>query len=194
MASNLSHKIIDLIKPTAAQTFSFIGLALVIVLAANIRQIYALAGIEATALNAALDQFQAQTSGILTSQFASTATLVTFWAIIGMIAYLICWSAYNFMIEARNEVTLKTQYTNQGHRTSGIGGFIAKLVAGGFLLLLLMMFRPGFAYWLELAAPAFIDLVPEAIAMGVAAVLGLAAQLYLVLVLSLATIKPWYRK
>ena len=194
MSTNLSQNISALIKPTAGQALSFFGLALAIVLAANVRQIYALAGIEPTALNAALDQFHGQTSGILTTQAASTTALVTFWAVIGMIAYLICWSAYNFMIEARNEVTLKTQYTNQGRHHGRLLGVAVKLVSAGLLLAAGYSLAPGFTYWLAIAAPAFIYLEPAAIAVAVAAVLGMAAQMYLVLVLVMAMFTPWYRK
>jgi hypothetical protein len=194
MQPTFSQKIAKALIPSPVQTFIAISVGFVIVVAANIREIYALFGIDSTALNAVLDQYQHRTSGVLTTQLANQAALITFWAVVGVVAYLICWSFYNFMVEARNEVTLKTQYTNQGRSQGKLAAIGIKVVCAALLLASLYLLRSGFSMWLALAAPAFTDLNLFNIAAAVGAVLGLAAQLYLVLALAMATFTPWYRK
>lgn len=188
------RKIASVLIPTWPQALSALLLALVIVIIVNVRQIFVLCGIPLDALNTVIDQYNQYTAGYLTTKLASTAALVTFWAMIGMGAYLICWSAYNLMIEARNEVTLTTQYTNRGHRTSSFLAIFIKIICAALLLGALTLQRPGFGIWLSQANPAFNDLNLTNVLLALAAVIGLAAQLYLVLALIIATFTPWYRK
>jgi len=167
--------------------------ALVFLIAEQIDSVLGLLGIGDVAIKAATSELHTRFQSILTSQVASSAALVTFWATIGLVAYLICWSLYNVLIEARNEVTLETQYTNRGHwrghfQTLGLkAGFAAVLVVLVYLL------KPGLSLYLALWVPLLAGFTATSVLSAFAAVLGLATHLYLILAAGLLTITPWYR-
>jgi hypothetical protein len=193
---SLPARLAKVLIPTKGQAFLTIFLAFAALVAMNIRQAYELFGINHATLDTTLEQFHDQYSTILNSQLASSTALVTFWASVGLIAYLICWSAYNVLIEARNEVTLETQYTNKGghhwrgpYETAGL-----KAVGATALVAAVMLFKPGLALWLALGSTAFVTPNLTTILTAAGAVLGLAAQIYLVLAMVMVTFTPWYRK
>lgn len=192
--TSIGRKIISVLTPTLGQTLFAVLIALVIVIAVNIHQVFILSGIDRGALDTVLGQYNQHTSGFLTTKAAGSAALITFWAMIGMAAYLICWCAYNLMIEARNEVTLTTQYTNQGRRAVNFVSIGIKIISAALLLGVIALQRPGFDFWLTMAQPAFQNLSLINILTAAGAVLGLAAQLYLIFAMIVATFTPWYRK
>ena len=120
--------------------------------------------------------------------------MVTFWATVGLIAYLICWSTYNVLIEARNEVTLETKYTNRGHWIGAVETLGLKAVGGMVLIGLVALLKPGLALWLALAIPIFTTPTMYNTALAGIAVVGLAVQLYLIFACVLLAISPWYRE
>ncbi|GAC1369224.1 MAG: hypothetical protein NVSMB39_0780 [Candidatus Saccharimonadales bacterium] len=191
---SLSQRLAQVLIPTRFQTAVALVLAIVIVVADNLTQAVNLTGVDSATVKAFTDQYHMHSTGILATKLAGSAALITFWAAVGMIAYLICWSSYNLMIEARNEVTLKTQYTNRGHWRGPYETIGLKSLSAVLLVLSLMILKPGFDLWLSLSASMFANTGLMTIASGLVAVIGLAAQLYLVLAMALLTFTPWYRK
>ena len=70
---------------------------------------------------------------------ANKATLIIFWAGVGLVAYSIIWSIYTFLSEGKSEVVVATGYVNQASRgeritrrliqTSVLAGIIALGIA-----------------------------------------------------------------
>lgn len=179
--------------PTLAQVLGAVFLALAILIAMQSQMILSRLGISQAAIQATHDQVVQRFGIILESQIVSNIALVTFWATIGLVTYLICWGVYNVIIEARNEVTLETQYTNRQHWGGAVETLALKAVAAVLLMVLLSNFGYGLSFWSALAAPVMEDPSASAVTMVAVGVLGLAAQLYLLLVLIQLTITPWYR-
>jgi len=112
---NIWSRLVSVLVPTFAQSLGSIVVALLILVFIQLDQVLRVLGIGDVAISAARTQLHERFTGLLGSPIASTTALVTFWASVGLIAYLVCWGAYNIIIEARNEVTLNTEYTNRGH-------------------------------------------------------------------------------
>lgn len=179
--------------PTTVQGLGAIIGALLLLTAVQIDQLLRLMGIGEIAIVAGRAELHDRFSALLSSQIASTTALVTFWASVGLITYLICWSAYNLIIEARNEVTLNTAYTNRGHWRGHLETLCLKCVGAVALIAMVTLLKSSLSLWIALAAPALVAPNPVAILVALAAVLGLAAHLYLILALALVTFTPWYR-
>jgi len=131
---------------------------------------------------------------LLRSQVASQIALVTFWATVGLVAYLICWGCYNLLIEARNEVTLNTAYTNRGDHREAIDALVIKVAAAACLVAWLAMSKTVVTMWLGVFGSG----VPDPSLLGFIAMLGavggIALHLYLLYVLVELTFRPWYRE
>ncbi|HVQ43956.1 MAG TPA: hypothetical protein VMT30_03240 [Candidatus Saccharimonadia bacterium] len=194
MASEISltKRLLAVLLPTPIQAILAIGGALAFLVFEQIDQVLSLLGIGDVALNAAGSELHSRFQSILTSQVASSAALVTFWATIGLIAYLVCWSLYNVLIEARNEVTLETQYTNRGRRYTHLQTLGLKVLGAGLLLGLVALLKPGLALWLALWVPLLGGFTAMSVLNAFGAVLGLALHLYLILAVGLLTFTPWY--
>lgn len=195
MSATLSFKdrLLAILVPTAGQAIWAVIFSLAIVVTSQSRVILANIGVSSGALHSVSDQFHARFDGILRSEITSQLAVITFWAVVGLVAYLLCWGAYNVLVEARNEVTLNTVYTNRGHwkgpyHTLGLKVFSAI----GFGLLLASVV-PGFSIWMSWFAhfvnsPGVLTSV-----MAVVAIFGSALHLYLVLAFAQLTFTPWYR-
>ena len=153
-----------------------------------------MAGIGDVALTATRAQLHDRFDSLLTSPIASTTALITFWASVGLVAYLISWSGYNLLIEARNEVTLNTEYMNRGHWRGHLETLALKAAGAAVLIALIALLKPGFALWAALAAPALVVPTVTTVVVAIGAALGFALQLYCILALALVTFTPWYRE
>ncbi len=58
-------------------------------------------------------QLNLQVLHFLGLSLVGQAVIIIFWAIVGLGAYLIVWFVHNGIINARNKVIIRTQYTNQ---------------------------------------------------------------------------------
>jgi hypothetical protein len=180
------------IIPTPLQAIGALILASVVLIASQSQALLARFGITQAGIDVARQQFATHMDFILSSPLAANLALITFWATIGLMAYLICWGAYNLYVEARNQVTVETGYTNHGHWRSAWETLALKAVCAAALVACLAVFKYGLSFWLALAAAVFTDPSVMAILQALGAVLGLAVQLYLVLVLIQLTFTPWY--
>ncbi len=190
--STILTRLITVLVPTSVQALGTVAVALLVLVAVQLDQLLKLVGIGEVAIAAARTQLQERFAALLTSPIASNIALITFWASIGLLAYLICWGAYNLLIEARNEVKLNTAYTNRGHWRGHLETLGLKSVGAIVLISLVALLKPGLSLWIALAAPALITPSVSTILMALAAVLGLSLQLYLILALILITFTPWY--
>jgi hypothetical protein len=150
-------------------------------------------GISHAALSVSGDQLHQRFDAVLRSSLASQVALMTFWATVGLIAYLICWGAYNVIIEARNEVTLNTAYTNRGHWRGPYETLALKAAGAVGLAITFGLLKYSLSFWVSLSASAFNSPSPSAILAALAAVLVFAIHLYFVFMFIQLTFTPWYR-
>jgi len=195
MSAQLSFadRFLEVALPTSVQTLSCSFLSLLILALTQTQSIIQRLGITTSQLSASSAQFHARFDTVLRSNIASQAALITFWATVGLVAYLVCWGLYNLLIEARNEVTLNTAYTNRGHWRGVKQTLALKAAAALGLVLMIWSLRYGGSLWVALSARFIDHLSVGSVLAAVVSLVGLAVQLYLVLAFILLTFTPWYR-
>jgi hypothetical protein len=181
------------ILPTPAQIAGSLVVAIIIVAAAGSETFISRLGIPAEFIAATQHQFQERFDAILRLGIASQIALISFWATIGLVAYLICWGFYSILVEARNEVTLNTAYTNRGHWRGPFHTLALKAVSATGLALILSSLWYGVSFWLSLSLQIFYTFTPGTVLAGLGAIIGLALHMYLTLVFAQLTFTPWYR-
>jgi hypothetical protein len=186
-------RLLGIIRPTTAQVLGSLTLALVLLISVQSHQLLSRIGITQQVIKSSGGAINLHLDAFLRSSVTAQIALVTFWAIVGLVAYLICWGTYNVFIEARNEVTLNTTYTNRGHWKGPYQTLALKAVSGIGLAVILMTLWPGFSVWAALSSHAIAQPVISNLLLLLAAVFGLALQLYAVLAFVQLTFTPWYR-
>ena len=189
----VTQRIMAVIVPTKAQTLACFFLALLILTLAQSQSLLAKIGLKGALLQASQAQFHSRFEVILRSPLASQTALVTFWATVGLVAYLICWGAYNLIIEARNEVTLTTSYINRGHWKGPQQTLALKAVAAVGLAMVIDTMRIGLSFWIALSGRFIVTPSVSDIALALLSVIGVGTQLYLIVVFVQLTFTPWYR-
>lgn len=188
---NLLQAFWRVLIPTAAQAFGSVILSFLIILAIQTPSLLINFGISSQVIADTRSQITSRAEFIAHSPWASNLALIGFWAVVGLVAYLVCWSAYNALIAARNEVALETQYTNRG-RWSVPWTMFFKAVSGGGLILYCLVFQAGFSLWLALATGLLTGISFTAALLTLVAILGLAVQLYGLVFFVQLTLTPWY--
>lgn len=188
-----TKRLLAVLVPTKGQAVGSILIAALLMVIIRSGQVIKLLGFSDSAIMTTQSQIHDRVAGLLGSPIASGAALVTFWAGVGLVAYLVCWGGYNLLIEARNEVTLTTMYTNKGHWRSPIHTLVLKGLGALALIATFALLKPGLALWLALVDPVVSEISVLAVLMAVLAVIGLATQLYLILAFVIFTLTPWYR-
>ncbi len=193
-AVGIGRRFLRELVPTPAQGLGSVFIAMCVLVAVQAQQIFSRLGISDQAITATRDQLTTRFSVILQSNITANLALVTFWAAVGLVAYLICWGIYNLLVEARNEVTIETQYTNHGHWRGPLETLLLKAIAATTLVVYTaVFFKYALSWWLALSATLLDALTVETVLMALAAVIGMAIQLYILLLLAQLTITPWYR-
>jgi hypothetical protein len=180
--------------PTPFQAFICLVLALAILIGAHAHLALALIGIDDSALSVSRVALHGRFETVLASPISQTVALATFWAGVGLVAYLVCWIGFSLFTSARNELTLTTAYTNRGHWWVKQDVLMLKVLSALVLFVAIVLFKPGLALWLAIVGGL---IAAPSIATGLyslGAILGLASQLYLILALALVTFTPWYRE
>lgn len=187
------ERILAVVVPTKGQVMSALAVSLVILVVGQSQGLLDRLGISGGVLHSISQQFHRQFDSTLRSQVASQLAIITFWAVVGLVAYLVCWGAYNMFVEARNEVTLNTVYTNRGHWRSPYHTLGLKAAAAAALVLGVASIWAGMALWMALFQTVITR--PDVISAVFAAVgwVGCAIHLYLILALAQLTFTPWYR-
>jgi hypothetical protein len=189
----MGRRLLRVLTPTPLQAFTSITLAVIVLGIAQGSQILDHLGI----LPAAILMLQARLLNavdfITHLPLVANVTLVAFWATVGLAAYLVCWALYSLMIEARNEVTLDTQYANGRHWIAALKAVGIKAVAGCFFIIYLVVFSALFGVWMNLSNAIFDQAgIGEIISLGLA-VGGLTVQIYALIILLQLVLTPWYR-
>ncbi len=88
------------------------------------------------------ESFESQIDSVFAgNKVINTATLVTFWAGMGLVAYSIIWSIYSFFSEAKNEVEVTAGFINQASKRDKLqralvqAGLLAGIIALGIFTL-----------------------------------------------------------
>ncbi len=190
-----SQRLALVVSPTRTQILITLFLSLVILVPTQSNSLLHRFGITQAGLNISGAQFHDRFDGVLRSPVAGQMALITFWATVGLVAYLVCWAVYNLLIELRNEMTIEALYTNRGGHNahSPAVSLIIKAVAAIGLGLILASLWYGISFWIALGAMAApLESLVDIMAV-LAAFVGLAVQLYALLVFIQLTFTPWYR-
>jgi hypothetical protein len=195
MTGNLTffERLIKVIAPTRLQALIAVFLSLGILAITQSSAILKRIGISDQALQSSNDQLKERFSFVSHSVLASNVALVAFWSAVGLVAYLICWAAYNLIIEARNEVTLETEYENRGVEHGPWLTLLIKGVGSIVLVVAIFTFRYGLALAFTLASAVIKSPTPLTALSGAMAVLILAVEIYLIFVSVELVISSWYR-
>jgi hypothetical protein len=186
-------RFIGTIRPTTNQTVASVIISAAILIAAQSHALLSRIGVTPRVIQNSGGQLNLRLDAVLRANVTGQIALVTFWAIVGLIAYLICWGVYNVFIEARNEVTLNTTYINRGHWRGPWQTLALKGVSGVGLVVVALTLWPGFSAWVALSSRAVAQPNVSSILLACAAVLCFAVQLYGMVAFVQLTFTPWYR-
>jgi hypothetical protein len=193
LAQTLLRGFWRVLRPTPLQVLGSFMAALLVLIGAQSSTVLRSLGISAEAIQMASEDASHRFQLILESSLVSHVALVAFWAAIGLMAYLVCWAGYNLWISARNEVTIETQYTNKGQWDSMVETLAVKAVASLGLVLYLLSFQVLLAGWLTLTSGVLNNPTTPTALMAGLAVVGMAVQLYGLIILLQLAFTPWYR-
>jgi hypothetical protein len=125
-------------------------------------------------------QINLQVSHVLGLSLVGQAVIILFWSIVGLGAYLIVWWVNNLIIGARNQVILRTAYTNKASRGINVLGPLLKIAFLVALVISVATIPYGLNAWLrlwqELLSGPF-GWHGTALALG--SVVGFATELYI---------------
>ncbi len=179
--------------PTPIQLLACVVVALVLIIGVYSQRILALIGIDDMALSVTRLALHGRFESVLSSPISQTVALATFWSGVGIVAYLVSWIGLSLFNQARNELTLTTEYTNLGHWRGPYETLGLKFIGAAALLVCVALLKPGLALWLFLVSALLAAPSPIGGLIALVAALGLAAQLYLILAFAFVTFTPWYR-
>lgn len=189
----ISEQLQQVLTPTMGQAVISLVLSAVWLVLTHAVGILLLIGAPAAVLGAAQLVATGQLKDVVSLPIVSNVALITFWATIGLVVYLLSWAAFNVLIQARNEVTLTTAYTNRGHWRSPLATLGLKLGCAVALLAMVALIRPGAGLWFGWFDGWLTTPSAGSALLAVAAVIGFAAQGYLTYMAGLLTFSPWYR-
>jgi hypothetical protein len=114
---------------------------------------------------------------------ANKATLIIFWAGVGLVAYSIIWSIYSFISEGKSEVVVATEYVNQASRGERITRRLIQTAAlVGIIALGLISINLSVPYLVNLWTDGIIFIPKETLyglLLIVGGFIGLCANFYL---------------
>jgi hypothetical protein len=189
----LSERFTKVIIPTRTQVLGSLFLSLLILAPTQSHTLLVGLGLPSDIVSAGQTQFSSRFDNVLNSTLVAQFALITFWAVVGLVTYLVCWGAYNIFIEARNEVTLNTAYTNRGHKHSPYRLLSFKAAAAVGLALAIGALRYSFSLSVALASRFSSTPGLATSVWAVLAIVSLAVELYLIFIFVQLTFTPWYR-
>lgn len=190
---SLLKRLLLVIIPTQVQALAVLALSFVMLTLTQVHVLLGRLGVTQAGISLSGDQFHEHFDGVLQSAVAGQVALITFWASVGLVAYLLCWAVYNLMIELRNDLTIEALYTNRGPNHGPGVALMFKLACAAGLALVFASLWLGVSLWVALFATA----VESATLLGawpaLAAIIGFAIQLYVLFAFVQLTFTPWYR-
>ena len=108
-----------ILLPTRKEIWIVLGLVLAVFIAYEANLIYLRITNDTIFATPELAQsFNNQIDAAFAENFiANKASLIVFWAGVGLVAYSIIWSAYSFFAESKNEIEVSTEYVNQASKS-----------------------------------------------------------------------------
>jgi hypothetical protein len=179
--------------PTPSQALACFILAIVLLIGPHVAQILSLIGLSDSALSILKLSVRGWLESVLTMPISQTVAFMTFWLGVGLITYLVCWLGLILLSQARNELTLTTNYTNRGHWQGPYETLALKCVGAAVLVTCVAILKPGLVLWLGVVGTYFSGPNLSGGLFALFATLGFAVQLYLILAFALVTFTPWYR-
>ncbi len=175
--------------PTKREVWIVIALVVVVFLVFEGNLIFSLATNGSVLIDAKLQEsFSGQISAVFeNNEIANKASLIAFWAGVGLVAYSIIWSLYSFISEGKDEILVEAKYLNQASKKEQLqrslvqAGLLAGIVALGIASINITV-----PYITNLWTDAIMLVNEEtiyAILMIVAGFIGLAVNFYLFKVL-----------
>lgn len=190
---NFEGRLVRQIVPSVGQSLLMLVIGLVVILVSQSDSILRHVGISQAGISTTQTGVSDQFHNVLVSAFAANLALIVFWSTIGLVAYLVCWGVYNIILELRNEVTLAAGYTNHGHWMGARQTLLLKAACAVGLGATMLTLKYGVAYWIALSTTALTgSLSPMSFVEVAAAVVGVAVQVYLVILFIQLTFTPWY--
>ena len=190
---SLRRRLALVLIPTPTQALGCIILAVVLLIVPYITRILALIGITDSYLSLFNVAVHGRLETILTAPISQTVAYLTFWLGVGIVTYLTCWLGLILLSQARNELTLTTNYTNRGHWQGPYETLALKCVGAAVLVTCVAILKPGLVLWLGVVGAYFSGPNLSGGLFALFATLGFAVQLYLILAFALVTFTPWYR-
>lgn len=179
-SSSELKRLIAIVVPTPLQAIGAFIISLVAILALQRQALLLHFGAGQLLEPAVTKQFNLQVAHVLGLSLVGQFAIIVFWAVVGLVAYLVVWLLNNAFIEARNEVIVDTSYTNKNRHGFDFLGMILKLITLAAMVASTAILPYGLNTWLrlwqELLTNAF-SLHAFALAFG--SVIGFAAELYL---------------
>lgn len=190
---SLWSRLARVLIPTPMQVVLAVLISAIILLVIDGTAILHRVGISEAALQASQNQLHSRFTLLSTSPLASNIALVAFWSVVGLIAYIVCWAGYNLIIEARNEVTLETQYKNLG---TGHGPWLdiaVKALCAVVLIGLILTFKAALAFSLALLSPVINQVDVGTVLAAIGGVIVLAVDIYAIFAGAELVLSGWYR-
>lgn len=188
----LGHALWRVLVPTAGQIIAVVFISLGVLMTIHSHPLFERLGILDSAFSTAANQFAGFFEGALSSPVTEKVVLLAFWSGIGLAVYIVCWGAYNLFVTASKEIAVGTQYANRSHWDGPWIALLLKTLTAILALAWASAFSYGLSFWSELAVSIFQQATFPAALMAVLAVLGLAAQLYSLIVIVQLLFTPWY--
>lgn len=180
--------------PTIGQVLLVVAASTGLIVAGRSASILRVFGITSDGMASAGKSFKQQFDWVISSPVTGSIVLIMFWAAVGMIVYLVCWSLYMAYTEARNEVAIKVDYVNAGKWQGPWATLGVKALCSLGLIALLALFVSGNTLWQLMAVPFFNNPNPSSTGALAGAIMGLSVQLYFILVGVQLTFTPWFNE
>jgi hypothetical protein len=190
----LAYGLWQVVVPTPLQAVSVLVLSFWFLTLANISSIMGRLGITPEGVDSGRAVAVKFLNNFFGANLMSSIALVLFWAGVGFGVYLICWSVYGTMVSLRNRVVLESGYRNRGSSVAGVAPMLFNAISGVALILYAFTFVSGFNQWLDGTQSLVQTISAASLMLAVFAIVGLALQLYIFLVLVQLTLTPWYAK
>jgi hypothetical protein len=175
-----------IIVPTPLQAIVSFAIAAGILVWLNYPLIFAGIGASGQSVGAADGQVAHMVQSILAWQIFNN-NLVMIWLGMALMAYLVAWAGYLVLVSGR------TSFADSDSLMALLREMGIKVIFGLGLVYYLAYIQPGLALWFSWVPGVFYRIDAVSIFAVIGAFLGLAAQLYGVLMMVQFTVLPWYQ-
>lgn len=169
--------------PTLGQTVASVLIS-IIILVIIYRELILnkIFGDSAELINFARDSYTARLATLNNNVILNKLAIGLFWSVLGLVAYTLLWAAFNVIIEARNEVVVGTEFTNKARFAQRVKAPLTQISLAALLFIFLgVTGKLLLPLWLDLFHTGVLT-IPNwhGLITTIAAVIGLAANFYLV--------------